>query len=292
MRKRLGVITPTISPFKNGNIDSDAVKVLLSFLKKSRANGIFPCGSTGCAPLMDTGQHISMIKAYSESKPSNMKTFAGIGRNSVRETLEVANAAIKAGANALVLVTPYYIRLNANEIIRYYDKLLDMIDFDVIAYNIPQFTGNRINLETFEKIRSRHRNLVGIKDSSMDLLNFEKLCRMLPEDVIVFQGEDNLLMQSMMLGASGGICGTTNFDDTAVKLFNAYVRGEKGNVKKYQAKVSKIMDTLSSTEFPLAYHYLFYHKLMHMEKINALPPFYRNDAAYVREVRQKLRKLL
>ena len=166
MRKRIGIITPTISPFKKGSVDEDAVGTLASFLKKSGVNGIFPCGSTGCAPLMDAEQHISVIKAFSDNLPRGMKSFTGIGRNSIKETLQVANAAIKSGADALVLVTPYYIRMGPDEIIRYYDYLLSRIDAKVIAYSIPQMTGNSITPEMFRRIAKSHRNVIGIKDSS------------------------------------------------------------------------------------------------------------------------------
>lgn len=292
MRRRFGIITPTISPFKKGSIDEDAIKALLSFLKKSKVNGIFPCGSTGCAPLMDMQQHISMINAYSSENSYGIKMFPGIGRDSIRETLEVANAAIRADATALVLVTPYYMRMNSGEIIRYYDRLLGKIDFDVIAYNIPQLTGNKLDFEMFEAIRKRHRNLVGIKDSSMDFEGFSELCTSLPDDVMVFQGEDNLLTQSLMLGASGGICGTTNFDSSAVRLFKMYARKKFKGAMLIQERINGIMDTMSHVEFPIAYHYLFYKRIMHKETINALPPFYRNDQYYVRDVRKRLKDLI
>ncbi|MCL4389212.1 dihydrodipicolinate synthase family protein [Candidatus Marsarchaeota archaeon] len=291
MRKRYGIIAPLISPFKGNAIDHEAVGALLSFLKKSKVKGVFPAGSTGCTPLMSKEQHISIIKAYSESTPKGMDLFSGIGRNSVQETLEVAKAAIKYGATALVLVTPYYLHMQMEEVVRYYDRLLGEIDADVLAYNIPQFTGNRIGYDSFERIRKRHKNLIGIKDTSKDMLGLEELCS-LPDDVMVFQGQDDLLLGSLDMGVSGGVCGTTNFDSTAVKLFDAYSEEDRKEAERLQAKVEKLMKVLATVEFPLGYHYAFYRKIMHKDTINALRPFYRNDTAYIHEMRRRMAGIL
>lgn len=291
MRKGFGIITPTISPFRDGEIDTGAVDKLVAFARKSGVKGIFPAGSTGCAPLMDIEQHKSVIREYA-SAASGMKVFAGIGRNSVNETLEVSRSAIKSGVDALVLVTPYYMPIGQDEIVRYYDRLLGRIDFDVIAYSIPQLTGTAITPVAFKRIAKRHRNLIGIKDSSSDFLNFSRFCLELPDDMLVFQGEDNLLLQSLMLGASGGICGSTNFNDKAVRVFNAFRDGKKEVAGRLQGELDEIIDAASSAEIPLAYHYAFYRKVMHRSEINALPPFYRNDSASIRDLARSMARFL
>lgn len=291
MRKGFGIITPAISPFRNGVVDVEAVDALTSSLKRNGVRGIFAAGSTGCAPLMDAGQQISVIRAYAEHR-RGMRLFAGIGRNSVNETLDLSRAAIRAEADALVLVTPYYIPMRPEEIVRYYDKLLSLIDFDVMAYSIPQFTGSAVTPEVFERIRRRHRNLIGIKDSSGDFLNFSRFCLMLPEDTIVFQGRDNLLLQSLMLGASGGVCGSSNFDTKAVQVFKAFKSGSMEKARRLQSELDRLIEASESVQFPLAYHYAFYRKVMHTETINALSPFYRNDAAFMKGVRSVMKGFL
>lgn len=236
---------------------------------------------------MDLEQHVSVLKAYLEPE-IGMKRFAGIGRDSVGETVQAARAAIRYGADALVLVAPYYMPLRGEGIVRYYDKLLGMLDADVIAYNIPQLTGTNITLGMFERIRGRHRNLIGIKDSGRDFSGFGRFCLGLPDDVIVLQGNDDLLLQSMMLGASGGVSGTTNFDPTAIKVARAYSKKDMQTAKRLQGRLDSIMDAVMSVEFPLAIHYEFYRKVMHRETINAIEPFYRNDRSLMAKARKAM----
>lgn len=288
---RYGIISPVISPFNGNSLDRDAIIELTKFLKRIGVRGLFPTGSTGCAPLMDVRQHISVIRAYSESIKRGMDLLPGVGRNSISETMTVARAAIKCGAKALVIVTPYYLKMHSEELIRYYDRLLNLIDADVIAYNIPQFTGNVLSFDAFERIMRKHKNLIGIKDSSKNMRGFEKFCS-LPDDVMVFQGQDDLLLKSLRMGASGGICGTTNFDGTAVSLFTAYKSKNTAKAASLQSKVDKTMRALAKEEFPLGYHYMFYKNVMRKEAINALQPFYPRDSAYVASMGMRLRSTI
>lgn len=272
MRKRFGIITPTISPFKSGSVDHEAVAKLVGFAKKNGIAGLFPAGSTGCAPILDKEQHIQIIRAFA-SENSGMMLFAGVGRNSIGETVETAKAAVKAGCDAIVVVTPYYLRLGREEIIRYYDSVLDLVDHDAIAYNIPQLTGNAIDAKMFNMLSKRHRNLIGIKDSSKDMPGFKELCRALPEEMLVFQGEDDLLLQSLRAGASGGVCGTTNFDNGAVRLMEAYSRGSKSTAESEQRRLVRIMKRLVRFTFPRAYQYLFFKEVMGREALEMVEPF-------------------
>ena len=273
MRKQFGIVTPVISPFINGSIDHEAVSGLVGFVRKNGVKGIFPAGSTGCAPLLSKEQHIGIINAYADADCGPLKLFPGIGRNSIAETQEVARAAVRSGCDAVVLVTPYYLRLDRGEVVRYYDSLLSKIDHEVIAYNIPQLTGNTIDAQMFNELSKRHRNLIGVKDSSKDTLGFSRFCKALPDQMLIFQGEDDLLLRSMSAGASGGVCGTTNFSRDAVLLFNAYLSRRFKEAEALQKNLVKTMRALSSHTFPMPYHYLFYRKVMGREALNMPEPF-------------------
>ncbi len=287
MRKQFGIITPAISPFREEGIDDEAVSRLVRYARKIGVRGIFPAGSTGCAPLMSVEQHIGIIRAYADENVGSMKLFPGIGRNSVSDTLTVAKTAIKAGCDAVVLVTPYYLLLDRAEITRYYDILLDKIDHDVIVYNIPQLTGNGIDAVMVMDLRKRHRNLVGVKDSSKNAAGFSELCRLLPEEMLVFQGEDDLLLWSLKEGASGGVCGTTNFTDLAVRVYDSHASRKAAEARMLQALLTRVMSAANELAFPSNYNYLFYRTVMGRGLTNVVPPLAgiadkEGDGAYKR----------
>ena len=267
-----GVVTPAVTPLAKGKVDDRAVAGLLSFLKKSGVSGVFPAGSTGAFPFLSVDKHIAVIKAFYEHMPGKMLFLPGSGRNSISETVEVSRVALKLDADAVVVVTPYYIRLDQKALADYFSKVAAAVKGPMVLYNIPQLTGNSIGAHAVKALVSKHRNIMGIKDSSSDFESFSKIVDAVSDRISVLQGEDNLLLPSLMLGASGGVCGTTNFSDAAVKVYKAF-KSKKGRTsEKLQETLSKIMSSASALPFPSNYNYLFYRAVMGKRETNAPEP--------------------
>ncbi len=267
-----GIVTPLITPYADGKMDYNAVGALSDFVATNRVTGVFPGGSTGCFPFLSVGEHIELIKAFAERRGKGVKLFAGVGRNSIGETLEVAKEASRLDPFALVVVTPYYIKLDDEALYGYFDKIASSVDENIILYNIPQFTGKAISADVAKRLASAHKNVVGIKDSSGDFRSFSNFISEMPKDFMVFQGQDDLLLPSLMLGASGGVCGTTNFSDTATRIYEAYEAGRIDEAKKLQEKLNKVMKIVNSVQFPIGYNFMFYKKALGKTKTNAVPP--------------------
>ncbi|MDG6930319.1 MAG: dihydrodipicolinate synthase family protein [Nitrososphaerota archaeon] len=261
-----GIITPTVTPVKEGKIDEERIGSLMTFLKKIGVGAAFPMGSTGLFPLFNIENHVRTIELTVKHAPPGIRVLAGAGRNDIEETLEVAKKAIDAGTDAVVIVTPFYIKMSQNSILNYYSKIAEKVNSSIIAYNIPQFTGNAISAETLSKLMKEHSNIIGVKDSSGDLRSTQKYISMLPSGSYIYQGQDDLLLPSMALGVAGGVCGTTNFTDLAVKLWNSTGKDSK----LLQLKLSGIMRAISMSDFPKAYYYLFEKHVMK----NARPTSY------------------
>jgi 2-dehydro-3-deoxy-D-gluconate aldolase len=267
-----GIITPAITPFLKSGIDYEAVSKLNKFLGKNGIKAVFPAGSTGCFSFMDIAEHKETIKIFSESLAKNVKLVPGVGRNSVTETLEVLREAERYDAYAMVVVTPYYIKLDDESLFRYFDKIAHSTESRIILYNIPQFTGERISVDVAKRLARKHKNIIGIKDSSGNFRSFASYMSELPENFLVFQGQDDLLLPSLMLGAAGGVCGTTNFSDLAVKVYKAYKGGKHDFAKELQEKLTKLMHITNTVQFPEGYHYLFYRNVIGKEATNAIEP--------------------
>lgn len=267
-----GLITPVITPFKNGKIDSRSIAEVSEFLYKSGVAGVFPAGSTGAFPFLNIDEQTGLIKEFADSISGRLPLLAGVGRNSIKETIEVARSAIKFGASVVVIVTPYYIKLDDYSLFKYFDEIAGTIDAHIILYNIPQFTGNAINASVALELAKKHENIIGIKDSSASFRSIASLLSTMPKGFLVFQGQDDLLLQSLMIGASGGVCGTTNFSDLAVRVYKEYKKGSISSAKVYQEKLSKLMNAIADIPFPIAYNFLFNKIVMNRNETNAVPP--------------------
>ncbi len=270
-----GIITPLITPIKNHKIDYNAVNSLIDFLKKSGIKGIFPTGSTGLFSFMTLEMHKKIIDAFGNKDIDlgKMLFMPGVGRNTINETLEIAEKAIKLNADFLVVVTPYYFKLDQEAIFNYFDKVLSKIEANVFLYNIPQFTGNSISYNTLNLLLKKHKNLVGIKDTSANFRYFKDLVYYFIDKINVLQGNDDLLLPSLMIGASGGVCGTTNFTNLAQKLFNAFSKNNIKSAISIHKKVEEIIKITNTITFPLSYNYLFYKFILNETNTDILEPF-------------------
>ncbi|MEM0140947.1 MAG: dihydrodipicolinate synthase family protein [Thermoplasmatales archaeon] len=247
-----GIITPTITPMKGDALDYDAVDSLIEFLGKTGVNGIYPMGSTGAFPIISVEQQVKVLEYFMDKKKPNMYFLAGVGRNSFDETLTMGLYAKELGVDAVSIVTPYYLKVSQEVLFRYYERLLSQIDIPVLIYNIPQNTSNNIDSVTLKKLRSQFSHLQGIKDSSGNLSNFSSLLFNADKDFKVFQGQDDVLLPSLVMGAAGGICGTSNFSDLSVRVFNAFQSSNFELAKKLQAALTEMKRLTNSYDFPQA----------------------------------------
>ncbi|EQD35432.1 dihydrodipicolinate synthase [mine drainage metagenome] len=261
--RRYGMVTPAITLTRGSKINTEATAALTHFLKKSGAKGILIAGSTGYAPMLSDHEHKDLIEKYlSCAKDDGLVSFVGIGRNSLDETLELGRFAIDSGADKLVIVTPYYIKEDQNQLYRYYSKLLSKLDAGIFIYNVPSLTGNNIEADTVVKLKGENDNLEGVKSTNTDFNQFQRLIYYTERDFLVFQGYDHLLLPSLEIGASGGVCGTTNFINLAVKLYAEYNKKNMGQSIKLHKALSSIYHILEPYEFPEIYNVMFYKFIM------------------------------
>ena len=286
-----GIITPTITPIKNSTIDYGAVQKLVTFLIKSKVNGIFPTGSIGSAPLLNIEMHKEVISAFSDAN-NKLKFFPGVGRNSIDETLKVANHAIRKDADAIIIVTPYYMRLDQNSIFRYFDKLISKMNTKVILYNIPQLTGNWIYPDSVIKLTKKYKNIIGLKESSGDFRKFAYYVSLIGNRLPILQGQDDLLLPSLSIGAIGGVCGTTNFVDTAIKIYNKFTKGDMKTSMDYQTKLTDIVNLISESKFPQIFNYLFYNRIMSKDETNALGIYSAIDNKKAKKISNEINEIL
>lgn len=257
-----GLITPMVTPFdRKGSIDFEGTSKLLHFLKTSGVSGVFPLGSTGLFPWLSTEEKkkfISHVVEHSEG----MKVIAGIGSSNVNESRDLGMHAKDAGADASVLMPTYYITPSQKWIRRQFDEVMSGNDMDFFIYSIPQFAGVWFDLDTISAIKEEHSNIVGAKESSGDMRYFSRLVAMSGSGFDVFQGQDDLLLASLSLGASGGVCGTSNFNEGITLLNSLFKSGRREEALEVQMKiVNPLVKAINIMQFPTGYYYATYRKL-------------------------------
>lgn len=259
--KYRGIITPMVTPFDSkGDIDFESTKNLIEYLKSIGVSGLFPCGSTGLFTFLSKDEKKEFLKFVIDNA-DGMKVLAGVGSSSTREAIELGKFASDSGADALVLMPTYYITPGQAEIKKHFSEFISNVQKDTFIYNIPQLCGVRIELDTVRELKNTHPEIIGIKESSADMRYFSQLMEFSGPDFSILQGQDDLLIPSLSIGADGGVCGLSNFSSSVVNAYNEYDEGSRSKGSRIQVEqVDPLIHTLLGSTFPSAYYYAFYTK--------------------------------
>ncbi len=258
--KYSGIITPMLTPFNDsGSIDKDSTSLLMEYLKGIGVSGFFPLGSTGLFPYLFTEERVSFLQHVNDLK-GDLKVFAGIGSSNTEECIKLARNACDIGVDVLVMMPTYYIRPSAEEMHRHFSLVLDKVDRDFFIYNIPQLAGESIPIDVIEKLKEEYSQVAGLKESSGDMRYLSKLMPLSGNNFSIFQGQDDLLVPSLSIGADGGVCGLTNFSDIIVRVYKEYRNGNESEAIKLQREANSLMRIITEPNFPSGYYYAFYHK--------------------------------
>ena len=255
-----GIITPMLTPFKeDGTLDLDGSNVLVDYLKKNGVSGLFPLGSTGLFPYLFSEERVNFLQQVNDNKGS-LKVFAGIGSSNTEECIKFARNASDIGVDVLVLMPTYYIHPSPDEMYRHFSMVLEKVDRDLFIYNIPQLAGEFIPIDVIEKLKNEYSHVIGLKESSGDMRYFSKIMQFSDSNFSIFQGQDDLLLPSLSIGADGGVCGLTNFSENIVSIYRKFREGDISEAQKIQMESNAIMRVINSANFPSGYYYAFYRK--------------------------------
>lgn len=244
------IIIPALTPFRNQQIDIEAVKAMTEYAKRNSFDGLFAGSSTGGAAALSYKKHKETLNTYIENINGSVRPIAGISRNSLDETMSMGRDAVDLGYRTIVLINPYYHNYSDKTFLSYFGSILDSNDADFYIYNNPGLTCRNLNPEVVSRLHETYSNVKGIKESSGNLETFQKFLSI--KGLEVFQGKDTLLLDSMKMGASGGICSTANFSLNTLKIAKGTGEAEESSIK-----VKKLMSIVSTYENPVIHNYLF-----------------------------------
>jgi len=180
-----GSTVALVTPFKNNKVDEENIRELVEFQIKNGTNGILPCGTTGESPTLSHEEHHCVVETCIEAAAGRVPIMAGTGSNSTDEAIELTQHAEKAGANAALVVTPYYNKPSQEGLYQHFKAVAESVNIPIILYNIEGRTAKNIETETVVRLANDCKNIVGVKEASGSLSQMQSVRRLCPPDFIL-----------------------------------------------------------------------------------------------------------
>jgi 4-hydroxy-tetrahydrodipicolinate synthase len=221
-----GVLPAIITPFhEDKSLDEEGLKRNVEYLSKTGISGMVPCGTTGEAATLTFEEHKRVIEIAVEN--STVPVIAGTGSNNTREAVELTCHAAEAGADAALLITPYYNKPNDRGMFEHFKTVAEKCDIPIVLYNVPKRTGIDLKPELVAKL-SRIKNIVAIKEASGSLSQLSQIIEQTwGSDFSVLCGDDDLTLPAMALGAKGVISVVANVAPRkTVAMVDAMMKGD------------------------------------------------------------------
>ncbi|MBE6823344.1 MAG: 4-hydroxy-tetrahydrodipicolinate synthase [Ruminococcaceae bacterium] len=189
---------------EDGSINYDMYGKLIDFHIKNGTDALIVCATTGESPVLNHDEHCKAIRFAVERTKKQIPVIASSGSNDTRYAVELSQSAQQLGADALLLVTPYYNKTSQVGLVKHYTYIADRVEIPIILYNVPSRTGCNIKPETYVEL-SKHPNIVATKEANGDISSVAKTISLCGDDLVVYSGEDNQTLPILSLGGKGVI---------------------------------------------------------------------------------------
>lgn len=238
-----GIFVPLMTPFINDELKIDLIPDMVNHHISQGVHGFYVGGSSAECFMMSVEERCQVLKAISTANAGRVKIIAHVGAISLREALQLTNAANAHAYDAISATPPFYYGFNTQEIEVYYQSIAKASDVPLLLYNIPGTTGINLTLEDMKAL-STIPNVIGLKHTTQDMFIIERLHAHNP-DLLIFHGEDTMLLNGLQMGASGGIGSTYNLmSKQYVELFQAYENGDIDAAMAIQHTVNAVTEVL------------------------------------------------
>jgi 4-hydroxy-tetrahydrodipicolinate synthase len=241
-----GIIPPHITPFnRDEELDEPALRQLVHYWVDAGSDGLVSCGSNGEAVYMTREERKKVLEIVLNEVKNRIPVIAGTGSASTRDTIALTKDAKDAGADAALIVTPYYFIPNDDELFNHFKAVLDAVDIPIILYNVPKFTGYNMNISVIRNLVKEYSHIIGIKDSSGLIGRISELIAHVGDRVSIFAGTGDMILPGLEMGASGGIVAVANVaPKLCLDIYRAFLRKDHEEAKKLQLKAVLLTDLL------------------------------------------------
>ena len=239
-----GIIPALITPFdERHEVNYTSLRRLVNRLIDQGVGGFYVCGSTGECFLMDDDERKQIVEVVTEEVHGRVGVVVHVGSINVRKAVEYARHAQSCGADGVSSVPPFYFKFKLPEIANYYGAISDAVDVPLIIYNIPSLSGVALTADDIPVIRNK-ANVMGIKYTSYDLYELEKIKRKIP-DLKLYYGHDEMFCSALPIGLTGAIGSTYNvMAKKFISIQNAFEKGNTEEAFRLQAEANTVLDAM------------------------------------------------
>jgi 4-hydroxy-tetrahydrodipicolinate synthase len=239
-----GSLVALVTPFRNGKVDEKAFQSFVDWQIKQGTEGVVPCGTTGESPTLSHEEHKRVVELCVEVAKGRVPVVAGTGSNSTEEAIDFTRHAKNAGADAALVVTPYYNKPTQEGLYQHYKAINDAVDLPIIIYNIPPRCVIDMSVATMARL-AQLPNIVGVKDATNDLARPLRTRAATGADFSILSGEDVTAIAFMSQGGDGCISVTANVAPRAcADMHNAWRKGETATAMKMNERLLPLHDAL------------------------------------------------
>ena len=247
--------TALLTPFKDNKVDYSSYKELIDFQINNGTHGLVPVGTTGESPTLSHDEHKKLIEVCIEQSNGRVPVIAGAGSNSTSEAVDFVKHACSAGADGLLVVTPYYNKPTQSGLLAHYNELIKHTSKPIIIYDIPGRSVIQMTDETMAKL-AQDQFIVGVKDATADLTRPTRLQNIIGDNFIQLSGEDGTALAYLAAGGHGCISVTANIAPNLLsRMHNAWKQGDINTAQEINKKLMPLHDALfcETSPGPLKY---------------------------------------
>ena len=291
MKKRIftGAATALITPmYEDGSVNFDRLYSLVDEQIKGGIDALVICGTTGEKSTLGYEEHVKVIETAAKANAGRVPLIAGTGSNDTVYSVGLCADAEKAGADAFLMVTPYYNKTSQRGLLAHYNYIADRVNKPIILYNVPSRTGVAIKPETYKEL-SKHPNIVATKEANGDIASVAKTRYLCGDELDIYSGNDDQTVPIMSLGGIGVISVMSNFLPAVMhEMCAEYLKGNTAKAAELQIKYTGLMNALFSDVNPIPVK-----AAMNLLSLNAGPcrlPLYPMEEKVLESLKEKLKE--
>ncbi len=246
-----GVATAMVTPMTSTGVDYDAFARFIDFQLESGINGLVAVGTTGESATLSPEERKEVIRFTVKRVNGRVPVIAGTGTNNTEHVLDFTRSACDSGADAVLVVTPYYNKATQGGLIKHYTMVADAATKPVIMYNVPSRTGCNLNADTVAKL-AEHPNIAGIKEASGNMAQIVEIAAKCGDKLDIYSGEDGITLPMMAMGGLGSISVLSNVAPAlAVEMTDKFFAGDVAGAAELQCRTLPLINALFSEVNPI-----------------------------------------
>lgn len=254
MKKQVfeGAATALVTPmYEDGSVNYERLISLVDEQIKGGIDALVICGTSGEKSTLRYEEHVRVVEEAVKAAAGRVPIIAGTGSNDTKYSVELCEDADKAGADAFLMVTPYYNKTSQKGIIEHYNYIADRVSKPIILYNVPSRTGVAVKPETYKEL-SKHENIVAVKEANGDLSAIATTKYLCGDDLTIYSGNDDQAVPIMSLGGKGVISVLSNIMPRETHdMCMEYMHGDKQKASEMQVKFTGLINALFSDVNPI-----------------------------------------